>query len=68
MKHYHIVTLDTLMRQGWYGQGLFGVSDALKCSAKLKHSPRLVFRLGEKMMIAQTNRTLRRAVLCETIS
>jgi hypothetical protein len=36
IRHSHIVCLDTAMRLAWYGQGQFGVSCALKASARMK--------------------------------
>lgn len=36
--HYQSLILDTMLRDFWFTQGRFGVSQALNASAKMKHS------------------------------
>jgi len=36
MHHYHVTILDTLIREAWFNQGRFGLSNALFTSARMK--------------------------------
>jgi hypothetical protein len=40
MSHAHIALLDNALRGAWFGQGPFGLSQALRASASLKQAYR----------------------------